>query len=160
MPPLSPSRYWSFFVISNGFILGKPSLKVNGNCQAEDGGLLLDGSTSYLGSHLSSQDALTNPGAFLDGFTFGMKLKFPAAVLNDDNPKYVLDTGEKSVNSPGVSLYLLNKKLVMELATYNTRWKVSGLSSFYSFLSTFCFQVLHRIPTIKRPTCFLLSGRS
>lgn len=129
MPPLSPSQYWSFFVISNGFIYGKTTFKVNGNCQAVDGGLLLDGSSSYLSSHLSSQDALSNPGKFSNGFTFGLKLKFPAVVLKYDDPRYILDTGEKSVNSPGVSLYLLNKKLVMELATFDTRWKVGGSSS-------------------------------
>lgn len=125
MPPLSPSQYWSFFVISNGFIPGKAALKVNGNSQTVDGGLLLDGSSGYLSSHLSGRNALVNPGGFLDGFTFGLKLKFPAAVLQYDNPRYILDTGEKSVNSPGVSFYLLNKKMVMEIATYDTRWKVS-----------------------------------
>lgn len=124
MPPLSPSEYWSFFVISNGFILGKTSLKVTGNCETVEGGLLLDGSTGYLSSHLSSQNALANPGRFLDGFTFAMKLKFPSTVLQYSDIRYILDTGEKSVNSPGVSLYLLNKKMVMELATYSTRWKV------------------------------------
>ena len=125
MPPLSPSQYWSFFVISNGFIPGKAALKVNGNSQTVDGGLLLDGTSGYLSSHLSGQNALVNPGEFLEGFTFGLKLKFPASVMQYDNPRYILDTGEKSVNSPGVSLYLLNKKMVMEIATYDTRWKVS-----------------------------------
>lgn len=125
MPPLSPSQYWSFFVISNGFIPGKAALKVNGNSQTVDGGLLLDGSSGHLSSHLSDRNALVNPGGFLDGFTFGLKLRFPAAVLQYDNPRYILDTGEKSVNSPGVSFYLLNKKMVMEIATYDTRWKVS-----------------------------------
>lgn len=125
MPPLSPSQYWSFFVISNGIIPGKAAFKVNGNSQTVDGGLLLDGTSGYLSSHLGGQDALTNPGNFLDGFAFGLKLKLPAAVLQYDNPRYILDTGEKSVNSPGVSFYLLNKKMVMELATYDTRWKVS-----------------------------------
>ena len=125
MPALPPNQYWSFFVISNGFIAGKVSLRVNGNCQTVDGGLLLDGSTSYLSSHLDSQSGLSNPGGFLSGFSFGMKLKFPASVLQYDDSRYLLDTGEKSVNSPGVSLYLLNKKLIMELATHDTRWKVS-----------------------------------
>ena len=124
MPPMSPSQYWSFFVISNGIIPGKAALKVHGNSQSVEGGLLLDGTSGYLSSHLSGQDPLANPGEFLDGFAFGLKLKFPAAVLKYDNPRYILDTGEKSVNSPGVSLYLLNKKLVMEIATYDTRWKV------------------------------------
>lgn len=136
MPPLSPSQYWSFFVISNGFILGKAALKVNGNSQTVDGGLLLDGSSGYLSSHLSDQNALVNPGEFLDGFTFALKLKFPTAVLQYDNPRYILDTGEKSVNSPGVSFYLLNKKMVMELATYDTRWKVSiSLALFFLSLN-------------------------
>lgn len=126
MPPLSPSQYWSFFVISNGLIPGKAALKVYGNSQTVDGGLLLDGSSGYLSSHLSGQNPLVNPGEFLDGFTFGLKLKFPAAVLQYTNPRYVLDTGEKSVNSPGVSFYLLDKKMVMEIATYDTRWKVSN----------------------------------
>lgn len=139
MPPLSPSQYWSFFVISNGFIRGKASLKVNGNCQTVDGGLLLDGTSGYLSSHLNSQNALSNPGGFLDGFTFGVKLKFPAAALNSDDPRYVVDTGEKSVNSPGLSLYLLNKKMVVELATYDTRWKVT-----YPFKSCFLFFVSRR----------------
>lgn len=125
MPPLSPSQYWSFYVITNGIIPGKAALKVNGNSQTVDGGLLLDGSSGYLSSHLSGRNALVNPGGFLDGFTFGLKLKFPAAVLQYDNPRYILDTGEKSVNSPGVSFYLLNKKMVMEIATYDTRWKAS-----------------------------------
>lgn len=125
MPPLSPSQYWSFFVISNGFIAGKASLRVNGNCQTVDGGLLLDGSTSYLSSHLSRRNALSNPGGFLNGFSFGLKLKFPAAVLNSDNVRYILDTGGKSVSSPGLSLYLLNNKMILELATRDTRWKVS-----------------------------------
>ena len=124
MPPLSPSQYWSFFVISNGLIPGKAALKVYGNSQTVDGGLLLDGSSGYLSSHLSGQNALVNPGEFLDGFTFGLKLRFPAAVLQYTNPRYILDTGEKSVNSPGVSFYLLDKKMVMEIATYDTRWKV------------------------------------
>lgn len=133
MPPLSPSQYWSFFVISNGYIPGKAALKVNGNSQTVDGGLLLDGSSGYLSSHLSGQNALVNPGEFLDGFTFCLKLKLPAAVLQYDNPRYILDTGEKSVNSPGVSFYLLNKKMVMEIATYDTRWKVGvSLVSYFA----------------------------
>ena len=136
MPPITPSHYWSFFVISNGVISGKASLKVNGKCQTVDGGLLLDGTSGYLSSHLTQGDALTNPGDFLDGFTLGLKLKFPKEGLAYDNPRYVIDTGEKSVNSPGVSLYLLSKKLVFELATFDTRWKViKNLSTefFFSF---------------------------
>ena len=125
MPGISPTQYWSFFVISNGFIPGKASLRVNGNCQTVDGGLLLDGSTSYLSSHLDSQNSLSNPGGFLSGLSFGLKLKFPASVLKYDDARYILDTGEKSAGSSGVSLYLLNKKLILELATHDTRWKVS-----------------------------------
>ena len=61
----------------------------------------------------------------MNGFSFGLKLKFPAAVLNSDDVRYILDTGEKSVSSPGLSLYLLNKKMILEVATRDTRWKVS-----------------------------------
>ena len=142
MPPLSPSQYWSFFVISNGFIAGKASLRVNGNCQTVDGGLLLDGTTSYLSSHLSRQNALSNPGGFLNGFSFGLKLKFPAAVLNSDDVRYILDTGEKSVSSPGLSLYLLNKKMILEVATRDTRWKVSFVLWWFLHSAGFGYSLL------------------
>ena len=87
-------------------------------------GLFLDGITGTMSTTLDANEAFINPDLYSEGFTFGIKLKFPDTVLTYDMPKYVVDTGEKSVSSRGISLYILDKKLVFELATSTTRWKV------------------------------------
>lgn len=78
----------------------------------------------------------------MNGFSFGLKLKFPAAVLNSDEVRYILDTGEKSVSSPGLSLYLLNKKMILEVATRDTRWKVSFVLWWFLHSAGFGYSLL------------------
>jgi hypothetical protein len=121
---VTPAFYWSFYTVNNGTVAGSPSFTTHGNVQIVDGGLFLDGTSAYLTSHLNSDDALVYPERFSKGFAFGLKVKFPDSVKGYTVPKYVLDSGVKSLSTRGISLYILEGKLVMELATSDTKWKV------------------------------------
>ncbi|XP_031555970.1 uncharacterized protein LOC116292758 [Actinia tenebrosa] len=123
LPSVTPAFYWSFYTVNNGTIPGSPSFKTHGDFQIVDGGLFLDGTSAYLTAHLNSDDALVYPERFSRGFAFGLKVKFPDTVKGYTVPKYVVDTGAKSLSSRGVSLYILEQKLVVELATSDTKWK-------------------------------------
>jgi hypothetical protein len=55
---------------------------------------------------------------------FGIKLRFDETAKEYDTPRYVLDTEATSGAKTGVSLYVLNGKLIAEIATSSTKWKV------------------------------------
>ena len=73
---------------------------------------------------MHSDDALVYPERFTKGFSFGLKVKLPDSVKDYTTPRYILDSGAKSLSSRGVSLYLLEKRLVCEIASSDFMWKV------------------------------------
>jgi len=75
---------------------------------------------------MNADDALVYPERFAKGFSFGIKVKLPDSVNDYTNPRFILDTGAKSLSSRGVSLYLLEKRLVCEIASSEYMWKVGG----------------------------------
>ena len=89
-----------------------------------DGGVYLDGTSAYLAAPLGTSDVLANPDKATDGFAFGVKLKFDSTAKEYDTPRYVLDTGAKSVGSTGFSLYVLNGRMFVELSSATMKWKV------------------------------------
>lgn len=124
IPTIRPAFYWSFYVLNNGTIPGSPSFTTYGNPQVDNEGLLFDGVSSYIGAHMHSDDALVYPERFTKGFSFGLKVKLPDSVKDYTTPRYILDSGAKSLSSRGVSLYLLEKRLVCEIASSDFMWKV------------------------------------
>ena len=59
-----------------------------------------------------------------EGLAFGIKLRFDETAKEYDTPRYVLDTEATSSGKTGVSLYVLNGKLIAEIAMSSTKWKV------------------------------------
>lgn len=115
--------YWSFKIITHdNKVPGIPKLTKHGNVQIEDEGFSFDGITSYLSTTIDRESPLTNPEIYSSGITFGLKLKFLKTEY--EVPAYIIDTGAKSVKSRGISLYILNRKLVFELSTSTTLFKV------------------------------------
>ena len=123
-PQIDPYYFWSFLTIINGRIPGHLPFKVNGHVEVVDGGLYFDGTSAFLSTRLVSSDILASPDRARQGLAFGIKLKFDGAVKQYDTPRYVLDTGAKSGGKTGVSLYVLNGKLIAEIATTSMKWKV------------------------------------
>ena len=128
-PTVVPEFYWSFRIITGDIVPGSPEFTKHGNVQSVDGGLSLDGVTAYLSSVIDQRSPMTNPELYRSGVTIGIKLKFDSKIAKYDIPTYILDTGAKSVKSRGISLYLLDKKLVFELNTLNTLFKVRSALS-------------------------------
>lgn len=60
----------------------------------------------------------------MNGFSIGAKLKFDQADMTYSTPKYIFDSGARSLATRGVSVYVLNGNLFFELATANKAWKV------------------------------------
>lgn len=90
-----------------------------------DDGLYFDGITGYLSTQLGTNNILTNPEKATGGFSLGIKLKFDSSAKEYDTPRYVLDTGAKSAGTAGMSLYVFNGQIVVELSSTRTKWKVS-----------------------------------
>ena len=99
-------------------------MTVNGHVTVVDGGVYLDGTSAYLTAPLGTSNILTNPDKATDGFAFGIKLKFDSTAKEYDTPRYVLDTGAKSVGSTGFSFYVLNGRMFVELSSATMKWKV------------------------------------
>ena len=121
---MEPYYFWSFITIVNGKIPGDPSFIVNGHVEVVDGGLYFDGITAFLSTHLVPTNILSDPDMAKEGLAFGIKLRFDGIVKEYDTPRYVLDTEATSGGKTGVSLYVLNGKLIAEIATSSTKWKV------------------------------------
>lgn len=57
----------------------------------------------------------------------GAKLKFDEADMSYKMPKYIVDSGARSLSTRGVSVYIVNGNLIFELATAKKAWKVCQL---------------------------------
>jgi hypothetical protein len=121
---MEPYYFWSFLTIVNGKIPGDPPFIVNGHVEVVDGGLYFDGITAFLSTHLVPTNILSDPDMAKEGLAFGIKLRFDGIVKEYDTPRYVLDTEATSGGKTGVSLYVLNGKLIAEIAMSSTKWKV------------------------------------
>ena len=122
---MTTSYYWSLKTISNGFVEGNPSFKVNGNLQIADGGLAFDGLTSWLGTHVANTDCFVDPALCTKGIALGAHLKLDPSVLSYKEATYLIDTGAKSDGKRGLSLYVEGGKLYFMLATADKTWEVS-----------------------------------
>ena len=140
IPSIRPSYYWSFYTLYNGTVLGSPPFFAHGNVQVENDGMFLDGISAFLETHMNSDDALVYPDRFTKGMAFGIKVKFPDSVLEYTVPKYLIDSGAKSLSSRGVSLYLLEKRLVVEIATSEKLWKVIQQKPIHYFTTRLQFE--------------------
>jgi hypothetical protein len=121
---MEPYYFWSFLTIVNGKIPGQLPFVVNGHVEVVDGGLYFDGITAFLSTHLVPTNILSNPDMAKEGLAFGIKLRFDGTAKEYDTPRYVLDTEATSGGKTGVSLYVLNGKLIAEIATSSMKWKV------------------------------------
>ena len=61
------------------------------------------------------------------GFSFGTKLKIDSITTGFTEPMFILDSGGHGKNTRGVSLYIENAKLVVEVTTADKKYIVSLL---------------------------------
>ena len=121
---IKPHLFWSFSTIINGSIPGHVPFHVHGHVVLSDGVLYFDGESDYLSAQQKSTDILVDPTTAIQGLAFGIKLKMEGAMKFFDTPRFVMDTGATSSKTTGVSLYILNGKLIAEVATSTKKWKV------------------------------------
>ena len=126
-PQIEPYYFWSFLTIVSGKIPGHLPFNVLGHVEVVDGGLYFDGITAFLSTQLVPNNILANPDTAKEGLAFGIKMKFDGTAKEYDIPRYVLDTGATSGGNTGVSLYVLNGKLIAEIATPIMKWKVQNI---------------------------------
>lgn len=86
--------------------------------------MLFDGVSTFANAVLPKSDCLQDPGVCLNGFSVGMRLKLDQADMTYPVPKYIFDSGARSITTRGVSVYVMNGNLFVELATAKTAWKV------------------------------------
>ena len=107
----------------DGKIPGTPNFLVKGDIEIVDQGIHLG--AAFLAAHLSDYHPLVNPEKSRKGLSFGLKLRFSDEVTKyGATPHYIFDTGAKSNGTRGVSLYILEDKFVMTLATSKAVWTV------------------------------------
>ena len=69
------------------------------------------------------------------GFSVGMKIKLDDTAKEYNSPRFIIDTGGH--NGQGLSVYLQNNKLYVEVA-YNTKmWRVCIFLNFFLHLYFF-----------------------
>ena len=73
---------------------------------------------------LRKSDCLQDPGVCVNGFSMGSRLKFDQADMAYTMPKYIVDSGARSITTRGVSVYIVKGNLFFELATAKKAWKV------------------------------------
>lgn len=83
-----------------------------------------DGVGTYATTSLPKSDCLQDPGRCVNGFSMGAKLKFDEEDMSYSTPKYIIDSGARSLTTRGVSAYIVNGNLFFELATAKKAWKV------------------------------------
>ena len=83
-----------------------------------------DGLGTYATTSLPKSDCLQDPGRCVNGFSMGAKLKFDEEDMSYSTPKYIIDSGARSLTTRGVSAYIVNGNLFFELATAKKAWKV------------------------------------
>lgn len=110
--------------INKGFVEGNPAFKVNGEVIVKDGGLDFDGESSWLGATVVKESCLLNPENCIEGFSIGTKLKFDG-VPDNENDRYLIDTGAQSTARRGISLFVKSGKLAFVLATAERTWMVN-----------------------------------
>lgn len=126
-PQIDPYYFWSFLAVVDGKIPGHFPFVLNGGVKVVDGGLYFDGSSGFLSAQLVTSNILLNPDQATRGLALGISLKFDGTSKDYDIPKYVLDTEAQSGGKTGLSLYVLNGKMVAEIAASNMKWKVWGM---------------------------------
>lgn len=121
---MSPFHSWSFVFKTHDKIVGSPPLNLFGQTAIQNNGMLFDGAGTFATASLSKSDCLQDPGQCVNGFSMGAKLKFDEADMSYNMPKYIVDSGARSLTTRGVSAYIVNGNLFFELATAKKAWKV------------------------------------
>ena len=86
--------------------------------------MLFDGASAFAETSLSLSDCLQDPGQCAGGFSMGTKVMLDEAGMSYKEPKYIVDSGARSLTTRGVSVYIVNGNLFFELATAKKAWKV------------------------------------
>jgi hypothetical protein len=132
-PPVTARHLWIFVHILNGHILGDVLLHVHGNTVARNFATIFDGSTSWVGTTLSSRDCLIAPTNCRDGLSIGFKIKLTGLTKSPEQ-RYIVDTGVFSMHTRGIAIYLQHGKLFCVVMTMHDR-RVEGLCKIsYLFL--------------------------
>lgn len=93
--------------------------------------MAFDGASTFATAALRKSDCLQDPGLCVNGFSMGARLNFDQADMSYSVPKYIVDSGARSITTRGVSVYLVSGNLFFELATAKKAWKVrKGISLF------------------------------
>jgi len=128
--PIPYSHYWSMTTTNKGFVEGNPAFKVNGEVAIKDSSIDFDGETSWLGATVDKESCLLNPDNCIEGFSLGTRIKFEG-VPDNENDRYILDTGAQSTARRGISLFVKSGKLAFTLATAERTWMVSINVNFF-----------------------------
>ena len=95
-----------------------------GTSLIQDKGMTFDGTGTFATAVLPRHDCLRDPGLCVYGFSIGSRIKFDQADMAYTIPKYIFDSGARSLTTRGVSVYVVKGNLFFELATANKAWKV------------------------------------
>ena len=104
------------------------SFSLHGNFSFADHGITFDGSTNFIDTSISASNCLHDPELCSKGFSFGTKMWISNTVKSYTEEKYIIDTGGHHNNTRGVSIFIKNSKLVVEVTTKDTKYKVSWYS--------------------------------
>lgn len=122
--PVSPFHSWSFIFKTHGKLVGTPPLNLFGTSLIQDKGMIFDGVGTFATADLPRSDCLRDPGLCVNGFSIGCRIKFDQADMAYAMPKYIFDSGARSLSTRGVSVYIVKGSLFFELATATRAWKV------------------------------------
>ena len=75
-------------------------------------------------THIKESHCLHDTEFCSKGFSFGTKLRIDEAANRYTEPKFILDTGGHEEKTRGVSLFVEDQKLVVEVTTKNMTYRV------------------------------------
>ena len=105
-------------------IPGNPDLKTHGEMTILEGGLAFDGQESRAVAQIAADDCVINTEKCAEGLSFGTKLRFDKADVNEV-PRYIVDTGAHSQGMRGFTLFKQKGKLFAVVRNADREWTVS-----------------------------------
>ena len=90
-----------------------------------DLGYLFNSKNSWVEGQISTQDGLLDPEKLTAGLSIGLKVKLDESMRLCTEPRYLVDTGSASLQTRGLSIYLVGNALTVQITTSSEIFRVS-----------------------------------
>lgn len=107
-----------------------------------DLGYLFNSKDSWVEGQISNQDGLVDPDKLTAGFSVGLKVKLDETIRLCKEPRYLVDTGAASLQTRGLSIFVVGSSLTVHITTSKQIFKVNTLVDIKLFMYKECAVII------------------